>query len=154
MWRLPSEISNCLHATCTGMCTSSGCLGGGAWAHSKGVRPADGIPIAVRLLNNKRFEPGPFYLGKAGIIIGWIAVAWIITITVRACGVRVVPPLLLQTGEAWVQCMCNLGIVHVQSCLPMPERVSCVCVSKVGMQAARGIMPMRYTCLRCKVMLV
>ena len=43
----------------------------------------DGIPIVVRLLNNKRFEPGPFYLGTAGVVIGWIAVAWITTITVR-----------------------------------------------------------------------
>ena len=42
---------------------------------------ADAIPICIRLLNNKNFQPGPFYLGKAGIIIGWIAVGWVTLIT-------------------------------------------------------------------------
>ncbi|CAL5221654.1 g3881 [Coccomyxa viridis] len=39
------------------------------------------IPICIRLLNNKEFQPGPFYLGKAGIVIGWIAVGWVTFIT-------------------------------------------------------------------------
>lgn len=42
---------------------------------------ADAIPICIRLLNNKAFQPGPFYLGTAGIIIGWIAVGWVTFIT-------------------------------------------------------------------------
>ncbi len=42
---------------------------------------ADAIPICIRLLNNKEFQPGPFYLGKAGIVIGWIAVGWVTFIT-------------------------------------------------------------------------
>lgn len=42
---------------------------------------ADAIPIAIRLLNNKQFQPGPFYLGKIGIVIGWIAVGWVCLIT-------------------------------------------------------------------------
>lgn len=52
--------------------------------------PEDGIPIVVRLLNNEAFEPGPFYLGKAGIVIGWIGVAWIFTITVRSNSLRLI----------------------------------------------------------------
>ena len=43
---------------------------------------ADSIPIVVRLLNHRSFQPGPFHLGKAGYVIAWIAVAWITTITV------------------------------------------------------------------------
>ena len=42
---------------------------------------ADAIPICIRLLNNKNFQPGPFYLGTAGIVIGWIAVGWVTFIT-------------------------------------------------------------------------
>ncbi len=44
---------------------------------------ADAIPIFIRLLNNKSFEPGPFNLGMAGIVISWIAVIWVCFITVR-----------------------------------------------------------------------
>jgi hypothetical protein len=70
---------------------------------------ADGIPIVVRLLNHKAFQPGPFYLvrmlhaipgclflsaqdvlnvsvlrqGKIGMVIGWIGVGWCTVITVR-----------------------------------------------------------------------
>ncbi|CAK0780294.1 hypothetical protein CVIRNUC_005001 [Coccomyxa viridis] len=39
------------------------------------------IPIAIRLLNNKQFQPGPFHLGKIGLVIGWIAVGWVVFIT-------------------------------------------------------------------------
>ena len=42
---------------------------------------ADAIPIAIRLLNNKQFQPGPFNLGKIGLVIGWIAVGWVVFIT-------------------------------------------------------------------------
>ncbi len=32
---------------------------------------ADGIPILMRLINHKDFEPGPFNLGKFGPIVGF-----------------------------------------------------------------------------------
>jgi hypothetical protein len=44
---------------------------------------ADGIPIAIRLLNVKEFEPGPFNLGRAGPVIATIACLWVGFITVR-----------------------------------------------------------------------
>lgn len=39
----------------------------------------------MRLINGKRFEPGPFNLGRYGPVIGSVAVMWVIFITVRAC---------------------------------------------------------------------
>lgn len=45
---------------------------------------ADAIPIFIRLINNKNFEPGPFCLGALGVVISWIAVIWVCFITVRA----------------------------------------------------------------------
>ena len=43
---------------------------------------ADGIPILMRLINGKRFEPGPFNLGRFGPYLGSLAVLWVIFITV------------------------------------------------------------------------
>ncbi len=43
---------------------------------------ADGIPILMRIINNRRFEPGPFNLGRYGPYIGSVAVAWVVVITV------------------------------------------------------------------------
>ncbi|KAK9915256.1 hypothetical protein WJX75_006770 [Coccomyxa subellipsoidea] len=40
------------------------------------------IPIFIRLINNKNFEPGPFCLGALGVVISWIAVIWVCFITV------------------------------------------------------------------------
>ena len=45
---------------------------------------ADGIPILMRLINGKCFEPGPFNLGRYGPFIGSVAVMWVIFITVSA----------------------------------------------------------------------
>ena len=44
---------------------------------------ADGIPILMRLINGKRFEPGPFNLGRFGPFLGSVAVLWVVFITVR-----------------------------------------------------------------------
>lgn len=44
--------------------------------------PADGIPILMRLINGKRFEPGPFNLGRFGPYLGTLAVLWVAFITV------------------------------------------------------------------------
>ena len=57
---------------------------------------ADAIPICIRLLNNKNFQPGPFYLGTAGIVIGWIAVGWVTLITAVFVMPNVFP---VTTGE-------------------------------------------------------
>ena len=58
---------------------------------------ADAIPIAIRLLNNKQFQPGPFHLGSIGIVIGWIAVGWVCLIT----AVFVMPTVFpVTTGES------------------------------------------------------
>jgi len=43
---------------------------------------ADAIPIAMRLINHKDFEPGPFNLGKFGPIVAIIAVLWVVFLTV------------------------------------------------------------------------
>ena len=43
---------------------------------------ADGIPILMRLINGKRFERGPFNLGRYSPYIGTAAVLWVVLITV------------------------------------------------------------------------
>ena len=59
---------------------------------------ADGIPILMRLINGKRFEPGPFTLGRFGPFLGSLAVLWVVFITVRipslVQGSPVCPPAL------------------------------------------------------------
>ncbi|GAB2280027.1 Mitochondrial branched-chain amino acid (BCAA) aminotransferase [Dionaea muscipula] len=44
---------------------------------------AYGLPIFFRVTTaRKSFVPGPFSLGRYGILVGWIAVLWVITISV------------------------------------------------------------------------
>ncbi|KAI8539018.1 hypothetical protein RHMOL_Rhmol09G0148400 [Rhododendron molle] len=48
-----------------------------------GLYLAYGLPIFFRItLARKSFAPGPFNLGRYGVLVGWIAVLWIATITV------------------------------------------------------------------------
>ncbi|GAB2214606.1 hypothetical protein Droror1_Dr00018961 [Drosera rotundifolia] len=48
-----------------------------------GLYVSYGLPIFFRLtLARKSFIPGPFNLGRYGVIVGWIAVLWVITISV------------------------------------------------------------------------
>jgi len=48
-----------------------------------GLYIAYALPIFFRVsLSRKSFVPGPFNLGKHGIWIGWVAVLWVMTITV------------------------------------------------------------------------
>ncbi|EIE25071.1 amino acid transporter [Coccomyxa subellipsoidea C-169] len=49
---------------------------------SIGLYISYGIPILMRIINNRRFEPGPFNLGRYGPYIGSVAVAWVVVITV------------------------------------------------------------------------
>lgn len=48
-----------------------------------GLYIAYAIPIIFRVtLARKSFIPGPFNLGRFGILVGWIAVIWVATISV------------------------------------------------------------------------
>ena len=44
---------------------------------------ADGIPIGMRIMAGSRFEPGPFSLGRWSPYFGWVAISWVVVITVR-----------------------------------------------------------------------
>ncbi|EES04202.1 hypothetical protein BDA96_03G454600 [Sorghum bicolor] len=44
---------------------------------------AYGLPIVFRVTTARRsFVPGPFHLGRYGLAVGWVAVAWVATVTV------------------------------------------------------------------------
>ncbi|KAI3699073.1 hypothetical protein L2E82_43088 [Cichorium intybus] len=48
-----------------------------------GLYIAYALPIFFRVtLARKSFVPGPFHLGRYGVVIGWIAVLWVVTISV------------------------------------------------------------------------
>ncbi|KAK4363690.1 hypothetical protein RND71_018931 [Anisodus tanguticus] len=48
-----------------------------------GLYIAYALPIFLRVtLGRKSFTPGPFNLGKYGILVGWIAVSWVVLISV------------------------------------------------------------------------
>ena len=41
------------------------------------------LPIIFRVtLAQKHFVPGPFNLGRYGVVVGWVAVLWVLTISV------------------------------------------------------------------------
>ncbi|TKY50895.1 Amino-acid permease BAT1 [Spatholobus suberectus] len=41
------------------------------------------LPIFFRMtLAQKHFVPGPFNLGRYGIIVGWVAVLWVVIISI------------------------------------------------------------------------
>ncbi|MGJ5898344.1 amino acid permease [Streptomyces niveiscabiei] len=50
-----------------------------------GITPAYAIPIFLRVKNRHRFRPGPWNLGSWGVIVGTIAVAWVIFVTILFC---------------------------------------------------------------------
>ena len=48
-----------------------------------GLYIAYALPIFFRVtLARKTFNPGPFNLGRYGVLVGWIAVLWVATISV------------------------------------------------------------------------
>lgn len=48
-----------------------------------GLYIAYALPIFFRVtLARKTFTPGPFNLGRYGVLVGWIAVLWVATISV------------------------------------------------------------------------
>jgi len=51
-----------------------------------GMYIAYGLPILFRVTAARRsFVPGPFHLGKYGVLVGWAAVAWVGLVTVLFC---------------------------------------------------------------------
>ncbi|MEU6892392.1 amino acid permease [Streptomyces sp. NPDC046557] len=50
-----------------------------------GITPAYAIPIYLRLRAGKRFQPGPWSLGRWSRPIGWTAVVWVAVVTVLFC---------------------------------------------------------------------
>lgn len=48
-----------------------------------GLYIAYALPIFFRVtLARRHFVPGPFYLGRYGVIVGWVAVLWVLTISI------------------------------------------------------------------------
>jgi hypothetical protein len=48
-----------------------------------GAYIAYGLPIFFRVTTARRsFVPGPFHLGKYGLLVGWVAVTWVALVTV------------------------------------------------------------------------
>ncbi|EPS57568.1 hypothetical protein M569_17249, partial [Genlisea aurea] len=48
-----------------------------------GLYVAYGLPIFFRVtLGRRSFVPGPFNMGRCGVVVGWIAVLWVVTISV------------------------------------------------------------------------
>ncbi|CAL5006804.1 unnamed protein product [Urochloa decumbens] len=51
-----------------------------------GLYIAYALPIFFRVTTaRKSFVPGPFHLGKYGLVIGWVAVVWVALVTVLFC---------------------------------------------------------------------
>ncbi|EST35431.1 amino acid permease [Streptomyces roseochromogenus] len=50
-----------------------------------GITPAYAIPVLLRLRAGDRFQPGPWHLGRWSRPIGWIAVIWVVCVTVLFC---------------------------------------------------------------------
>jgi amino acid transporter len=50
-----------------------------------GITPAYALPILLRLIKGKNFQPGPWSLGRWSRPIGVIAVAWVAVVTVLFC---------------------------------------------------------------------
>ncbi len=50
-----------------------------------GITPAYAIPIFLRVKNRHRFRPGPWNLGSWGVIVGTVAVLWVVFVTVLFC---------------------------------------------------------------------
>ncbi|MFF7714558.1 amino acid permease [Streptomyces sp. NPDC007988] len=50
-----------------------------------GITPAYAIPVYLRLRAGKRFQPGPWQLGRWSKPIGWTAVCWVAIVTVLFC---------------------------------------------------------------------
>ncbi|WP_075737816.1 amino acid permease [Streptomyces acidiscabies] len=59
-----------------------------------GITPAYAIPIYLRVKNRDRFRPGPWNLGSWGVIVGVVAVVWVVFVTVLFCLPQTAPVTL------------------------------------------------------------
>jgi len=50
-----------------------------------GITPAYAIPIFLRVKHRHRFRPGPWSLGSWGVLVGTVAVVWVIFVTILFC---------------------------------------------------------------------
>ncbi|ANZ20192.1 Amino acid permease [Streptomyces noursei ATCC 11455] len=50
-----------------------------------GITPSYAVPIFLRIKNRRRFEAGPWNLGRWGVPVGIVAVAWVAFVTVLFC---------------------------------------------------------------------
>ena len=77
------------------------------------------LPIFCHLTYGKGQHPkGPFNLGALSDVVGWIAVAWVLFITVRPPRVR------LQHADAGLPCSLTLHVCCTQG-QPRSVRVCC-----------------------------
>ncbi|MCG7202353.1 amino acid permease [Streptomyces arenae] len=56
-----------------------------------GITPAYAIPVFLRLRAGKRFQAGPWNLGRFSKVVGWTAVLWVGFVTVLFCLPQVSP---------------------------------------------------------------
>lgn len=50
-----------------------------------GITPAYIIPVYLRRRAGRRFIPGPWHLGRWSGLVGWVAVGWVVLVTVLFC---------------------------------------------------------------------
>ncbi|KAJ4709860.1 amino-acid permease BAT1-like [Melia azedarach] len=80
-----------------------------------GLYIAYALPIFFRVtLARKSFIPGPFNLGRYGILVGWVAVLWVATITVLF-SLPVAYPVTSETLNYTPVAVCGLLILTVSA---------------------------------------
>ncbi|EOY00028.1 Bidirectional amino acid transporter 1 [Theobroma cacao] len=80
-----------------------------------GLYIAYALPIFFRVtLARKSFRPGPFNLGRFGILVGWLAVIWVATISVLF-SLPVAYPITSETLNYTPVAVCGLLVLTVSS---------------------------------------
>ncbi|XP_022775924.1 amino-acid permease BAT1 isoform X1 [Durio zibethinus] len=80
-----------------------------------GLYIAYALPIFFRVtLARKSFIPGPFNLGRYGVLVGWIAVIWVATISVLF-SLPVAYPITPQTLNYTPVAVCGLLVLTIAS---------------------------------------
>ncbi|XP_021299405.1 amino-acid permease BAT1 isoform X1 [Herrania umbratica] len=80
-----------------------------------GLYIAYALPIFFRVtLARKSFRPGPFNLGRFGILVGWIAVIWVATISVLF-SLPVAYPITSETLNYTPVAVCGLLVLTISS---------------------------------------
>ena len=80
-----------------------------------GLYIAYALPIFLRVtLARKTFNPGPFNLGRYGVLVGWVAVVWVATISVLF-SLPVAYPISSETLNYTPVAVCGLLFLTVSS---------------------------------------